>query len=789
MAIAFRSQTSLGGTASAVSVVLPAGATQGDVLVVDIITSGATVSAVPSGWTQITNVQTGLTARLFSYWHAIGASDPGPWSFTLSASGSYSHICACYSGVDTTTPLDVAATTVGSNTAGTSIVVPAVSPTHTNTMLHSGVGEGATNRTITNPTGMTSITEVTSGRRQEAAWQAIAATGSTGTRTWTFSGTAVYNAYMVPLRAATAIPATFSAPTATGTGAASATFTGASGGGGGPAVFDSISAAAQITNASTVAPTVPATVNAGDLLICFISHRDAGVSISSFPSGWAYVPTQAGSINPVGTGTEDPCIMAAYLVATGSEGGTSPTFTLSAAGNGVAAIARYTGVDTSTPFDVNAVSNVMGVAGTGIPVPQLTTVTDGALVVVFVGGDEEVTSADQFTSWPASLTERADMESGTSNVFLGVADVTQTTAGTFNGSNGTVTATSDVWATLDWALKPAPSGGGTSGTFSAPTATGTGAASATETGQATATAPTATGTGGTVASFAGQGRISAATPNGTGVASATFTGRIAATFTAPTATGTGSATGTTATGQANLSGTATGVGVASASLTGTTGAGFAAPTATGIGAASAALKAATVFSAPTATGTGASSAAATGQGKLTAPTAIGAGAASATATGQGRISATTPNGTGAANATLSGKVVATFSAPAATGTGVSSVTFQAGGTAFLTAPTATGTGSASAAMRAGAVFTQTAGQFGTGPTGQASASFRPAARLAAPTASGVGAADGDLFAGQPLPPAVIVFPASAPVDAFSASNLVTTFDARAPGTEFSGGNT
>lgn len=208
MAIAFRSQTSLGGTAATISAVSPSGAVAGDVLVVDIITAGATVTGVPSGWTQITNVQTGTTARLFAYWHAIGASDPGPWDFTLSASGAYSHICADYSGVDNTTPLDAAAGTLGSNTAGTSVIVPTVSPVTANTMLHSGVGEGATNRTITNPSGMTSIVEVTVGRRQEAAWQAIAATGSTGTRTWTFSGSVVYNAYMVPLRPSSAPAAT-----------------------------------------------------------------------------------------------------------------------------------------------------------------------------------------------------------------------------------------------------------------------------------------------------------------------------------------------------------------------------------------------------------------------------------------------------------------------------------------------------------------------------------------------------------------------------------------------------
>jgi hypothetical protein len=207
----------------------------------------------------------------------------------------------------------------------------------------------------------------------------------------------------------------------------------------------------QFANTATVAPTVP-TVSAGELLLCWISHRDGGVTISSFPSGWAYVPVQGGSANPAGGAGADACLMVAYKVADGTEGGTSPSYTMSAAGNGVAVITIYQNINSADPFDADIVSNVMGASATAVPVPNVTTTMNGALVIVGVGGDEEASSADMFTAWPASLAERVDAESGASNVFLGVADVPLSTAGEFNPSDGTITTTSDSWASMTFAL-------------------------------------------------------------------------------------------------------------------------------------------------------------------------------------------------------------------------------------------------------------------------------------------------------------------------------------------------
>lgn len=352
MAIAFRSQTSLGGTAASVSVIKPSGALADEILVVDIVTAGATVSAVPSGWTQITNVQTGLTARLFSYWHLVGASDPGPWAFTLSVSGAYSHICACYSGVDTTTPLDVAATTVGNNTAGASIVVPAVSPVTANTMLHSGVGEGATNRTITMPTGMTTIVEVTVGRRQEAAWQAIAATGTTGTRTWTFSGTAVYNAYMVPLRPSSGTTASRTVPATLGVQTTNTRVVTATLGVDAPApsavTFRAGATTQTVTGTSPGSITIPSGAQVGDVALIGVAHDDALVTMTT-PSGWTLTTMDAGS-NPQASTASDTSTQVFHRVLQAGDPGSAVTLAFSAAANAVVGMAVFAGNDTTTPI-------------------------------------------------------------------------------------------------------------------------------------------------------------------------------------------------------------------------------------------------------------------------------------------------------------------------------------------------------------------------------------------------------------------------------------------------------
>jgi len=85
---------------------------------------------------------------------------------------------------------------------------------------------------------------------------------------------------------------------------------------------------------------MPATVNAGDLLLCFLA-TDAGATITT-PAGWTLLNSTANSTTMRGSWY--------YKIAAGTEGGTSVDFVTSAAVTGNAQVHRFqAGTFTGTP--------------------------------------------------------------------------------------------------------------------------------------------------------------------------------------------------------------------------------------------------------------------------------------------------------------------------------------------------------------------------------------------------------------------------------------------------------
>lgn len=147
-AIAYRASST--GTVSggaSISIAMPTGTVQGDVMVASIFANGnqAAVLGVtpPAGWTQVQKVdnQTGSlypTVTLFT--KPAGASEAGPYVFTFSNyfQGAYGGgWIATYTGVNTTTPVDVSGSqNIGNSPATTtSYSTPSITTTAANEML------------------------------------------------------------------------------------------------------------------------------------------------------------------------------------------------------------------------------------------------------------------------------------------------------------------------------------------------------------------------------------------------------------------------------------------------------------------------------------------------------------------------------------------------------------------------------------------------------------------------------------------------------------------------------
>ena len=127
MAIAFRNaQNVVNNSSSTIVLNKPTGTLQNDVLLawfyVDLTT---TVSAAPSGWVLVDNIQeTTNSYHTYVYRLVCGASEPASYTWTLTSSVYNEGIIIGFSGVDTTTPVDAHGIADRGSTA--SLVTPSI---------------------------------------------------------------------------------------------------------------------------------------------------------------------------------------------------------------------------------------------------------------------------------------------------------------------------------------------------------------------------------------------------------------------------------------------------------------------------------------------------------------------------------------------------------------------------------------------------------------------------------------------------------------------------------------
>lgn len=170
--IGFRSSStaSTDTATTTVSIPAPTGRAAGDVLVASFTADFNPTVAVPSGWTVIVdalgiNSSNTSGARVFAYYHVVGASDPANYTWALSKSVKWSGGISAYTGVNTTTPLDSSvATAVDTTYAATSITVGSITTATAGALLIGGLGFDSTTPAASAPAGWSERWETTGGQ-------------------------------------------------------------------------------------------------------------------------------------------------------------------------------------------------------------------------------------------------------------------------------------------------------------------------------------------------------------------------------------------------------------------------------------------------------------------------------------------------------------------------------------------------------------------------------------------------------------------------------------------------
>jgi SdrD B-like protein len=184
-----------------------------DVFLAQIVVTGgsSTIITAPTGWTLVRRDNNGTTVSSALYYHVAGATEPTSYTWTFNAARAISGGFADFSGVNTTTPVDVTSGTTGSSTT---LTAPSVTTTTPNDML---LFFGATKSvaTGTTPTGMTSRWKISSTSTTSFLGNVLLTTmAATGSKTATITAAASNVSELVALKPQTITPTATPKPTA-----------------------------------------------------------------------------------------------------------------------------------------------------------------------------------------------------------------------------------------------------------------------------------------------------------------------------------------------------------------------------------------------------------------------------------------------------------------------------------------------------------------------------------------------------------------------------------------------
>lgn len=193
---------------STLTVTRPASVVANDVLVAMVAYRGGTnisVSATPSGWTEVTTTDDATRLGMHLYYKVAGASEASSYAWTLSASTRAAAGIIAFRGVNTGNPVAAFATQVNGDSA--SLTAPSVTPGVANSMLVAFWAIVHGSATITDPASMTGDFSIatagtTNGLALAGSHETVAATTATGTRVATASISEPNTGFLLALRAA-----------------------------------------------------------------------------------------------------------------------------------------------------------------------------------------------------------------------------------------------------------------------------------------------------------------------------------------------------------------------------------------------------------------------------------------------------------------------------------------------------------------------------------------------------------------------------------------------------------
>jgi hypothetical protein len=205
------SESATGGTTFIAT--MPTSLVDGDVIWADITVGAPSGISHPAGWVQA--AATGAAGGVIKWaaYHVVtnAAGEPATYTWTGLTAGRITVVAQAYSGVDNTTPIDVAASTATA-TSGATLDAPTITTVTAEAMLVSGGGQdsSAAGTLVTPPGSMNLVGRWTFsvGKAGADADEKLSAAGATGVRTWTFDSAVLgHVVYLAALRPASGVVA------------------------------------------------------------------------------------------------------------------------------------------------------------------------------------------------------------------------------------------------------------------------------------------------------------------------------------------------------------------------------------------------------------------------------------------------------------------------------------------------------------------------------------------------------------------------------------------------------
>ena len=373
---------------------MPSPVASGLICIAHLGISGDNVMVMPAGWTRIREDINGHNSTQGLYWHLTGNSEPTSYTWSTNGVIFYEGTIACYSGVNTTTPIDPGSPN-GSVAIGfgTTITAPSITVQTGGDLVigafqvaESAWGEGAT---INLPAALTARWSFTDTDAQFLATAAgdltQAANGQTGGLTITTNNGSSGDALIASqIALQPADPGTAPPPSGTGISYLAST------------VSDSGPNAS-----STLALEMPSAYAVPSGSICLADLSILGSYAVNPPSGWNQI-----RVDVVGfQGTQ-----ALYWHLTTANEPPQYNWTVNGSTYFQGIISCYYGVNTSTPIDQGAPSGAGATAnGTAIFAPSITTLNTGDLIFAgFMVGENNWGQGDVINIAPG-LTSRSNV--------------------------------------------------------------------------------------------------------------------------------------------------------------------------------------------------------------------------------------------------------------------------------------------------------------------------------------------------------------------------------------------